>query len=123
VRHDSLPASAATTGRTAASLRAAIALSAEVSVSTIHSHADLAPAPSANSRQWPWSCPLGALAAQAHGRTVVNLFYEDSTRPKACSTSINGFPQLDVENEGNLTPHLYADLRFSRLSTKLLHGR
>jgi len=27
-----------------------------------------------------------ALTAQAHGRTVVNLFYEDSTRPKTCST-------------------------------------
>ena len=38
----------------------------------------------------------GALAAQAHGRTVVNLFYEDSTQPKTCSTSTNGFPQLDV---------------------------
>jgi hypothetical protein len=32
-----------------------------------------------------------ALAAQAHGRTVVNLFYEDSTgRSKTCSTSTNG---------------------------------
>jgi hypothetical protein len=68
-----------------------------------------------------------ALAAQAHGRTVVNLFYEDSTRPKTCSTSTNGFPQLNVDkrrgNEGNLTPHVYADLRFSRLVTKLLHSR
>ncbi len=38
-----------------------------------------------------------ALAAQAHGRTVVNLFYEDSTQPKTCSTSTNGFPQLYVD--------------------------
>ena len=30
-----------------------------------------------------------ALAAQAHGRTVVNLFYEDSTRPKTCSIFTN----------------------------------
>ena len=36
-----MPASAATWGRTAASLRAAIAFSAEVSVSTIQNHADM----------------------------------------------------------------------------------
>jgi len=41
-----MPASAATTGRTAASLRAAIALSAEVSVATIQNHADVASVPS-----------------------------------------------------------------------------
>ena len=35
-----MPASAATTGRTAASLRAATAFSTEVSVSTIQGHAD-----------------------------------------------------------------------------------
>ena len=46
-----MPASAATTGRTAASLRAAIVLSAEVSVSTIHSRADVASAPSTSLRQ------------------------------------------------------------------------
>ena len=51
-----MPASAATTGRTAASLRAASALSAEVSVSTIQNHADAASAPSTSSRQWPRSC-------------------------------------------------------------------
>jgi hypothetical protein len=49
-----MPASAVTTGRTAPSLRAAIALSAEVSVSTIQNHADVASAPSASPRQWPW---------------------------------------------------------------------
>jgi hypothetical protein len=46
------PTSAATTGRAEASLRAAIAFSAEVSVSTIQSHADAASAPSASPRQW-----------------------------------------------------------------------
>jgi hypothetical protein len=51
-----MPASAATTGRIAASLRAAIACSAEVSVSTIHSRADVASAPSASPGQWPPSC-------------------------------------------------------------------
>ena len=77
-----MPPSAATTGRTAASLRAAIALSAEVSVSTIHSRADVASAPSTSLRQWLGAVgERSALAAQAHGRTVVNLFYEDSPRP------------------------------------------
>ncbi len=52
-----IPASAATLGRIAASLRAVtIAFSAEVSVSTIQSHADVASAPSTSSRQRPWSC-------------------------------------------------------------------
>ena len=63
-------ASAATLGRIAASLRAAIAFSAEVSVSTIQSHADVASAPSTSSRQRPWSCrgKRSALATRAHGR-------------------------------------------------------
>ena len=46
-----MPASAATTGRIATSLRAAIAFSAEVSMSTIHSRADMVSAPSASLRQ------------------------------------------------------------------------
>ena len=64
-----MPASAATTGRTAASLRAAIALSAEVSVSTIQSHADVASAPSTSSRQWPRSCRKRP--TRAHGRPEI----------------------------------------------------
>ena len=43
-----MPASAVTTGRTAASPRAAIAVSADVSVSTIQNHADVAAAPLAS---------------------------------------------------------------------------
>ena len=116
-----MPASAATTGRAAASLRAAIALSAEVSVSTIHSHADLAPAPSANSRQWPWSCPPGrphrpgsrpdrdqpVLRGLDPAEDLFDLYERFST---ALRDKRRG-------NEGNLTSHVYADLRFSRLST------
>jgi len=57
-----MPARAATPGRFAASLRTAIAFSAEVSVSTIQSHADVTSAPSTSSRQRPGA---GRRAVQA----------------------------------------------------------
>lgn len=71
-----IPASAATLSRIAASLRAAIAFSAEVSVSTIQSHADVASAPSTSSRQRPWSCrgKRSALATRAHGRAEAGRY-------------------------------------------------
>ena len=71
-----IPASTATLGRIAASLRAAIAFSAEVSVSTIQSHADVVSAPSTSSRQRPWSCrgKRSAPATRAHGRAEARRY-------------------------------------------------
>ena len=62
-----MPASAATKGRAAASRRAAIVLSADVSVSTIQNHADIASAPSTSSRL-ATPQPVLYTAELAHGK-------------------------------------------------------
>ncbi len=71
-----MPASAVTTGRTAASLRAAIAFSAEVSVFTIQNHADAASAPSASPRQWG----PGAVAGAINDRVILDFPHDDLRR-------------------------------------------
>jgi hypothetical protein len=80
-----MPASAATTGRAAASLRAAIIFSAEVSVSTIQNHAGVASALSASLRQWPWSCRGGA----EHSRRAGS---QPGPRPKTRWSPSSGVP-------------------------------